>query len=80
MKPEATNRYWVSCRRFTIEVACDAAGTIVRAAPIARGFLGQPYARLLEWARRQGGLETARLDATEDRAGHASERRDACRC
>lgn len=47
--------HWISCRVFTIE-ATTRDGIVVKAAPIARKFLGQPLTHLLDWAGEFGGL------------------------
>ena len=68
---------------FVVEVD-DA--TIVRAAPIARKFVGQPVENIRRWVRRQGGYREAWLVpslATDDLAKggtvdtqHRSEKED----
>lgn len=57
----ATKKYRVSCRQFTIEVETNERGVVVAAAPLARGFVGQPLTNLTKWAARSGGLEVDEL-------------------
>ena len=49
-------RYWVSCERFTVVVACDGNGIIREAAPLVKVFIGQHFANLTRWAAGKGGL------------------------
>lgn len=53
--------HWISCRVFTIEVVTRD-GVIVKAAPLARKFVGQRLANLLDWAGEFGGLEHHMLE------------------
>lgn len=57
--------HWISCRVFTIEVTTRD-GVIVKAAPLARKFMGQPLANLLDWAGEFGGLRHHVLKTTEE--------------
>jgi hypothetical protein len=47
-QPPAMTSYWFSCRSFTIQVNVEA-GIITWTAPIARKFIGQPFANLQRW-------------------------------
>ena len=49
-------KYWVTCRRFTIQVDTDERGVILWTAPIAKCFRGQRLTQLLSWARAFGDL------------------------
>ena len=49
-------KWWVSCRMFTVQVNVGQDGKIVFAAPIVRKFLGQPFDNLKRWAGGLGGL------------------------
>lgn len=48
--------YWISCKKFTVEVETNPHGIVTHAAPIVRKFQGQPLNKLLDWARDFGGL------------------------
>jgi len=48
--------YYVSSKRMTIMVDVDSNGKIIKAAPIARKFIGQPFKNLERWMVKQGGF------------------------
>lgn len=50
--------HWVSCSRFTVLVATDERGVVLRkgSAPLVARFAGQPLKNLLGWARSLGGF------------------------
>lgn len=47
--------HWVSCKAFTVQVETNDRGTIIRAAPIAKRFVGQSLGALQRWAQGLGG-------------------------
>lgn len=47
--------FWVSCRKWTVMVRCEADGRITDAAPLVRKFIGQPMSHLEDFAARCGG-------------------------
>jgi hypothetical protein len=48
--------YWLSCTKFTIGATIKD-GVIIKAAPIARKFIGQKDLNLLTWMKAIGGLK-----------------------
>ncbi len=44
-------KYYLSSKRFTIQVNTDDSGIIRWAAPVAWKFVGQPLANLVRWSR-----------------------------
>ena len=56
-----TYNLWLSCKKFTILVEVSE-GKIVKAAPSARKFIGQPIENLKRWAKRFGGYIEKRLN------------------
>lgn len=58
--------WWVSCGLFTVQVdTMD--GIILRAAPIVRVFVGQPFERLLRWRSNTIWEELRGLDEKVNR-------------
>ena len=57
---EMMNKHWMSCYKFTIKVS-TVNGIIVETAPIARKFIGQPFANLERWMKKLGGYKHASL-------------------
>ena len=47
--------YWLSSRAMTIVVRVEG-GRVVDTPPIARKFIGQPFANLVRWMLGQGDL------------------------
>jgi hypothetical protein len=54
-------KYWLTCTRFTVQVNTNDTGIIVWAAPITRGFIGQPLGNLFAWMRGFGGFYSVLL-------------------
>lgn len=52
--------YWVSCNKFTILVETEDR-VIIKAAPIARKFIGQNLNNLFNWFKKFGGFKYAKL-------------------
>lgn len=52
--------YWVSCKKFTISVETEDR-VIVKAAPIARKFVGQKLDNLFNWFKKFGGFKYKKL-------------------
>ena len=50
----ASNKIWITCRLFTVQADTEW-GVIVRTAPIAKKFIGQPIGNLIRWAEKFGG-------------------------
>jgi hypothetical protein len=58
----AEQKWWISCRKFTVQVN-TVAGVITRAAPIVAKFKGQPLDNLKRWAEKFGDLRVERMDS-----------------
>jgi len=48
--------YYVSSNKITIAVDVDSEGTIIKTAPVAKKFIGQPFKNLERWMVKQGGF------------------------
>jgi len=55
------HEWWVSTTAMTFWVQTAMSGAIIDAAPIAQRFVGQPFANLECWLRRQGGYRKESL-------------------
>lgn len=55
-------RWFLSSKVMTIEVEVDDNGVIIKAAPIAKKFIGQKFDNLTTWMAKQGGFMMERLD------------------
>ncbi len=61
--------YWLTCSMCTVSVTCDDRDVIVKAAPLARKFLGQPLANLQAWLQKYGGYECRPVNRQADLFG-----------
>ena len=64
---DSPNEWWMSSERITCWVKTEG-HRIVAAAPILRGFIGQPMSNLEAWMRCQGGFRKERIYGTRGTA------------
>ena len=60
------NRYWLSSRKMTVGVTVNRHTLISDAAPVARRFIGQPFANLKRWMSGHGGLRIEELTQADE--------------
>lgn len=46
--PETVSKYWLSCRKFTVQVNVRR-GIVVWTAPVCSRFVGQPLSHIQQW-------------------------------
>lgn len=57
--------YWLSCKKFTVQVEVDDNGIITEGAPIVKKFVGQPIVNLTRWMNDLGGFRFNKLKSIE---------------
>lgn len=55
-------KYWLSCKKFTVQINCDGANYIIKTPPIVSKFLGQPLKNLEYWMEKIGGFQKELLE------------------